>query len=106
MRGVISSILAAIVVVLALDAVAPSLGLDPAVFARPVADEKAAVQVVDRTQKGDRLRVPTAIGRRIMPPRAPLIGCDAVFSSLSVGARMNYAGRCLAERTGSALVTA
>lgn len=98
MRGFMSYLLAGIMVVLALDMVAPPAGFGLAVGAWPVAKGNAAVQFVDRTHKGDRLQVPTASDRRLMPPGAPatLIGCETVFSSLSAGARLNFAGRCLA----------
>jgi len=99
MRAFISYILAALVVVIALDAIAPPAGFGLAIGARPaVEQENATGQVVDRTHKADRLQVPSANGRRMSPPRAPavLIGCEPVFSSLSANSRANFAGRCAA----------
>jgi len=95
MRGFISYILAGTLVVIAMDAMAPPVGLGLATGTWPAVEE--AGQVVDRTHKGDRLQVPLANGRRMLPPRAPamLIGCEPVFSSLSAGSRANFAGRCV-----------
>lgn len=97
MRGLASYIFAAAFVVLAMGVIAPPLGLGFAVVARPSADGDVASQRVDRTHKGDRLRLPLANGRK-SPPSAPamLVGCEPVFSSLSAGARANFAGRCVA----------
>jgi len=99
MREFISYILAAIVVVIALDAIAPPAGFGLAIGASPaIEQENAAGQVVDRTHKADRLQVPLANGRRMSPPRTPAvpIGCEPVFSSLSANSRANFAGRCAA----------
>jgi len=95
MRGFISYIFAGTVVVIAMDAMAPPVGLGLATGTWPAVEE--AGQVVDRTHKGDRFQVPLANGRRMLPPRAPtmLIGCEPVFSSLSAGSRANFAGRCV-----------
>ena len=95
MRGFISYILAGTVVVIAMDAMAPPVGLGLATGTSLAIEE--AGQVVDRTHKGDRLQVPLANGRRMLPPRAPamLVGCEPVFSSLSTGSRSNFAGRCV-----------
>ena len=98
MRAFIPYILAAITVVIALDAFAPA-GLSLATGAWPAINEKEITtdQVVDRTHKGDRWQVPLVSGRRMSPPRAPamLIGCEPVFSSLSAGSRANFPGRCV-----------
>jgi len=98
MRAFIPYILAAITVVIALDAFAPA-GLSLAIGAWPAINEKEITtdQVVDRTHKGDRWQVPLVSGRRMSPPRAPamLIGCESVFSSLSAGSRANFPGRCV-----------
>ena len=95
MRRFISYILAGTVVVVAMDAMAPPVGLGLAAGTWPALEE--AGQVVDRTHQGDRLQAPLANGRRMLPPRAPamLIGCEPVFSSLSAGSRANFAGRCV-----------
>ena len=95
MRGFISYILAGTIVIIAIDAMAPPVGLSLATGTSLAVEE--ADQVVDRTSKGDRLQVPLANGRRMLPPRAPamLVGCEPVFSSLSTGSRSNFAGRCV-----------
>lgn len=98
MRGFMSYLVAGFVVVLAMDLIAPPVGLGMALVAWPVAKEAPGVQLVNRTHKGDRLQVPVASERQKAPPSAPstLVGCESVFSSLSANARLNFAGRCLA----------
>jgi hypothetical protein len=99
MRGFISYTLAAIVVLIALDVIAPLSGFGLAINAWPVIEEENAMnQLVDRTHKADRLQLPLANGQRVSPPRAPavMIGCEPVFSSLSASSRANFAGRCVA----------
>jgi hypothetical protein len=93
MRGLMSYILAGAVVLFAMGIVALPDGPGLAVVAQPAAE---AGQFVDRTNKGDRLHVPTVNGRQTPTPGAsPLpVGCEAVFSSLSAGARANFPGRC------------
>jgi hypothetical protein len=97
-RSVISYILAAAVVVLLMDVMAPPAGFGLAVGARPSADGNTRPQIVDRTHKADQLQFPAAHNRRNLPSGKPamLIGCEPVFSSLSSGARANFAGRCMA----------
>jgi hypothetical protein len=89
---------AATLIVLLMDIIAPPAGFGLAVGAWPPADGNARPQIVDRTHKGDRLQHPTADDRRKPPAGKPamLVGCEPVFSSLSSGARANYAGRCVA----------
>ena len=94
MRGLISYLLAAIIVVLALDFIAPPVGLGLAVSASPVA-EGSIVQSVDRSHKADRLPV-TAVEKQLAPRPSMLVGCDPAFSPLSVTARANFARRCIA----------
>jgi len=96
-RSVISYILAAAVVVLVMDVMAPPAGFGLAVGARP-SDGNTRPQIVDRTHKADQLQFPAAHNRRNLPSGKPamLIGCEPVFSSLSSGARANFAGRCMA----------
>jgi hypothetical protein len=96
-RSVISYILAAASVVLVMDIIAPPAGFGLAVGAWPSVDRAASPQTVDRTHKGDRLQFPAASGRQNKPSGHPamLIGCEPVFSSLSSGARANFAGRCI-----------
>lgn len=98
MRGFMSYIFAGVIVVVAMDVIAPPAGLGLAVGTWPEVDKNTAAQVVDRTHKGDRLQVPTANSRRPSPPQQPatLVGCEPVFSSLSASSRANFAGRCMA----------
>ena len=98
MRGLVSYILAGIVVVVAMDAIMPRAGLGLAIGTWPAVEGKETSQVVDRAHKSDRLPVPLANGRRMFPPRAPavLVGCEPVFSSLSASSRANFSGRCVA----------
>ena len=100
MRGLMPCILAGIVLVVAMDIVAPPLGLGPAVTAHSATDPNR--QIVDRTRKGDRLPLTKANGRQTPPGASPIpVGCEGAFSSLSAGARANFPGRCFAERAGS-----
>ena len=107
MRGFASYLLAGILVVLAMDMVAPPVGLGLSVSAWPAAEPTVqtvapAVQFVDRTGKSDRLRTSTTVGKQQEPvtPPAVLIGCDPAFSPLSASAQSNFSGRCVAEITG------
>jgi hypothetical protein len=99
MRGLASYLLAGMLVVLAMDFVAPPAGLGLAVRATPVAELGAKTQIVDRTHKGDRVSLPASAGEQKTPkqPPAVMIGCDPAFSPLSASARANISGRCVAE---------
>ena len=96
MRSFISYVLAAGLIAFALEVVAPEAGFGLAAGAWST-DGNAAPQIVDRTHKGDKLQFPAANIRRPPPSGKPamLIGCEPAFSSLSSGARANFAGRCL-----------
>lgn len=102
MRGLASYILAGVVVVLAWDFVAPpaalslALGRWPAADASPAVATQYPIQDVDRTHKGDRLKLPTTVGKRQTPapPPSTLVGCEPLFSPLSARAAMT--GRCIA----------
>jgi hypothetical protein len=94
-RRSISYILAAALVALLMEVIALPAGFGFAVVARPSVDGNARPQVVNRVHKSDRLQLPAANGRPAGKP-AMLVGCEPVFSSLSSGARANYAGRCVA----------
>jgi hypothetical protein len=71
-------------------------GFDLAVGARPVTEPGTVIQHVDRSQKGDRLDLPTRLGAQPLAHKWPAVpfGCDRVFSSLS-SAPANPLGRCL-----------
>jgi hypothetical protein len=99
MRGFAAYLLAGILVVLAMDFVAPPVGLGLAVRATPVAELDATMQFVDRTHKGDRLSLPASVGEQQTPEPPPpiMIGCDPPFSRLLASARANVSGRCVAE---------
>ena len=98
MRRFASYLLVGIFVVLALDFIAPPVGLGLSVYAWPGAARGETLQSVDRTNKSDRLPTPAAIGKQQAPHKAPIVmvGCDPVFSPLSASARANFAGRCVA----------
>lgn len=99
MRGLVPYLLAGILVVLTMDVVAHFSGLGLAVSARPVAGSGAMTQFVDRTHKGDRLSLPTDVGRQRTPREPPkvLVGCDPAYSPLlTSSAHANTAGRCIA----------
>ena len=99
MRGFASYLLAGILVVLAMDFVAPPAGLGLAVRASPVTELSATPQFVDRTHKGDRLSLPASVGEQqtLEPSPGSMIGCDPPFSRLLASARANVSGRCVAE---------
>jgi hypothetical protein len=99
MRGFASYLLAGILVVLAMDFVATSMGLGLAVRASPVTELSATPQFVDHTHKGDRLSLPASVGEQqtLEPPVPIMIGCDPPFSRLLASARANVSGRCVAE---------
>jgi hypothetical protein len=98
MRGFVSYVVAAILLVLAMDFIAPSVGIGLAVGAGPAVDQGPVVQSVIRTNKSDRLSVPGTIGKQQAPRKSPttLVGCDPVFSPLSASAQANFSGRCIA----------
>jgi hypothetical protein len=98
MRGMASYRLAGIAMVLAIGFVG-SLGLGVmlglAVGARPVTERGAITQFVDRTHKGDRLSLPTDVGREQGPPAAVMVGCEPAYSSL-LKPTATSSGRCIA----------
>jgi hypothetical protein len=95
MRNFLSFILLGALVVVLLDVIAPVIG--PGVGAAwPAVDRRISLQFVDRTHKSDRLQLPRANGRRVIPQGAPVpMGCEAVFSALSREKQANFPGRCL-----------
>ena len=99
MRGLMPYILAGVVGVLAVDVIAPLVGSGLAVVAQQVSETELPTQIVDRTNKSDRLQVPNVNGRQTPNGRSIPVGCEGAFSSLSSGASANFPGRCLAERT-------
>ncbi len=99
MRGFAAYLVAGVLVVLAMDFVAPPVGLGLALGAWPAVDPSAVANTVDRSHKSDRLSVPATVGNRLPAAKkapAMLAGCDPVFSPLSASARANFAGRCVA----------
>ncbi len=97
MRGFALYVVAGSLVVLAMDLIAPPVGLGLSVGAWPVVEQGSALQSVDRTNKGDRMPGPTMVGKQ-QPVNSPrvLIGCEPVFSPLSASAQANYSRRCVA----------
>jgi hypothetical protein len=128
LRGILESHMASlgslitggILVVLSLDYLAPPIGTGVDMKMWPTVMSPTAVsmqsvpdmQVVDRTNKGDKLMVvPMTTGTyrpavtvekqspvrtRSENPKIP-IGCDLAFSTLLVSKENNIAGRCLAD---------
>jgi hypothetical protein len=100
MRGLSLYLAAGILVVLALDIIAPPAGLGLSVGARPVVERGAIIQSVDRTHKGDRLPASAMSGKRPeQQKRAPVmvIGCDPAFTARMAGEPKNIPGRCVAR---------
>jgi hypothetical protein len=95
MRGLASYLLAGILVMLVLDFIAPPPGRVMAIGVQPAA---VPDQIVNRALKGDRLPLPTEIGRQQKPqkPHGVMVGCELPFSPLSTSARVNVSGRCVA----------
>ena len=98
MRSLAAYLVAGILVVLAMDLIAPPVGLGLSATARPAPEDAAIHQSVVRTQKSDRLHLPATIGKRQVPQKPPtvLVGCDPLFSPLTASAHANLSGRCLA----------
>lgn len=98
MRGIASYLVAGVLVVLAMDFLAPPAGLGLALGAWPAVRHDDIVQSVNRSGKTDRLPVPsTAVGKSKAPRKSPIVmvGCDPVFSPLAASAGANAPGRCL-----------
>jgi hypothetical protein len=85
-------------VVVALDFIAPPIGLRLPVKAWPTVQPGAVIQSVDRTNKSDMLTLPSSLAKRptITRPAKVLVGCDPAFSPLSASAHANFPGRCVA----------
>src|SRR5262249_46466074 len=99
MRGLASFLLAGILVVMAIDLIAPPTGLGFAHNRWPTPQPYNTWQSVDRTLKSDRLQLPTIVKKQETPKKTPariMVGCDPVFSPLSASASANFAGRCAA----------
>jgi hypothetical protein len=98
MRGLVSYLLAGILVMLVLDFIAPPAGLGLAIGAQPTIERAIPDQIVNRAHKGDRLPLPTDVGRQQAPhsPGRIMIGCEPAYSPLSSSARINVPGRCVA----------
>ena len=96
MRGFVSYLIAGILVVLTLGMIAPLVAFSP-VGASPAVSNNVTLQVVDRTNKGDRVPVTTVSKQKPEAPRPPalLAGCDPAFSPLAASARANFARSCI-----------
>jgi hypothetical protein len=100
MRSLVACLMAGVLVVLAMDLIAPA-GL---AGARSASEHGVAIQSVDRTFKGDRLPMSTTVVKQLAPAKLPgpntrptvIVGCDPVFSPLAASARANFSGRCIA----------
>jgi hypothetical protein len=104
MRGLAAYLAAGGLLVLALDFMAPPVGIGLSIAAWPTfagaTTQGSVMQYVDRTKKADRLRLPATTVEQLPAParHAPgvPIGCEPVFSPLSAAAQLNFAGRCIA----------
>jgi len=98
MRGFASYLFLGVLAVLAMDFIAPPVGIGMGVSSWPAFDEAGTRVVVNRSAKGDRLPIPEITVRKPAAPEGQpvLIGCEPAFSPLSVSARLNYPGRCMA----------
>jgi len=95
--NIASYLLAGGLVVMAMDFVAPPVGIGLSIGGWPV-PEPAVVQSVNRADKVDRLPVPVA-GKQLVPGKPSekiLTGCEPAYSPLATAARNNVAGRCVA----------
>lgn len=97
MRGFVSYLIAGILVVLTLGMIAPLVAFSPVGASPAVSNSNAPLQVVDRTNKGDRVPVTTVSKQKPEAPRPPalLAGCDPAFSPLAASARANFARSCI-----------
>jgi hypothetical protein len=98
MRGFISYVIAGLLVVLALDMVAPlaGFGFSPVGASPVVFNGDGSLQSVDRTNKGDRIAVTTVSKRKPeVPVPKMLAGCDPAFSPLATSAHANFARSCV-----------
>jgi hypothetical protein len=98
MRSLAAYLMAGFLVVLAMDFIAPPVGLGLSLAAWPAIEQGSNLQTVDRVHKSDRLRLPVTVDKQQVPPKAPtvLVGCDPLFSPLSASAYANISGRCVA----------
>ncbi len=98
MRGFASYLMAGILAVVAIDLIAPPVGIGLPVGAWPTVENESLVQSVNRSHKGDRLNVPPAVGKLQAPRKSPtvMVGCDPVFSPLSASAHANFSRSCVA----------
>lgn len=98
MRGFALYLLSGTLMVVAMNFIAPPLGLGLTVGVGPTVEQGSSAQSVNRSNKGDRLNVPTAVDKSHAPRKSPtvLVGCDPVFSPLSASARANISRHCVA----------
>ena len=103
MPSLVTYLVAGALVVLAMDIAAPPAGIGLRLASWPAVQNEAPAagpaQTVNRAGKGDRL--PLSVARRPLAPATPpshhvLVGCEPVFSPLSVAAQLNHSGRCMA----------
>jgi hypothetical protein len=98
MRSLAAYLVAGILVVLAMDLIAPPVGLGLSIAAWSATEDSSSRQSVVRALKGDRLRLPATVGKRQVPQKPPtmLVGCEPLFSPLTASAHANFPGRCVA----------
>jgi hypothetical protein len=97
MRALAGYVLIGVLAVAAMGLVTVA-GLGFAVGARPVAENGAVIQHVDRTHKADRLDVHETTVRSRSAPKQQIAlpeGCEPVFSPLVVTKQANISGHCV-----------
>jgi len=98
MRSMAACLMAGVLAVLAMDLIAPPARIG--LMGVSASAQDVAIQSVNRTLKGDRLRMSATVAKRQAPPAKPrspvIVGCEPLFSPLVVSAHSNFAGRCIA----------
>ena len=97
MRALAGYVLIGVLAVAAMGLVTVA-GLGFAVGARPVAENGAVIQHIDRTHKADRLDIHETTVRSRSAPKQQIAlpeGCEPVFSPLVAAKQANISGRCV-----------
>lgn len=104
MRSLATYVLAALLLGLALDFIAPGQSISNASNRWPSIEQAHQQQVVERSGKGDRLdaapksnvdKSARETPRPATPVRTVMEGCDPAFSPLSAARASNFASRCV-----------
>ena len=94
MRGFALYLLAGTLMVVAMNFIAPPLGLGLPVGVGPTVEQGSSAQSVNRSHKGDRLNLPQPVDKSQSPRNSPtiLVGCDPTFSPLSGSGYAQFSG--------------